>query len=104
MKLARLMGESRAVRTLVVVIATLLALCVGPANAASEPGTVTILLIGEPENLDSADSIRNLDSQVTMRNVFEPLVEINPDDRSVVPRLATSWKQIDATTWHFFLR
>jgi len=39
-----------------------------------------------------------------IKNVLETLVEVNPDDSSITPRLATSWKQIDKTTWQFSLR
>jgi len=39
-----------------------------------------------------------------MRNILETLTEMNPADSSIMPRLATSWKRIDANTWHFFLR
>ena len=104
MKLGHLIYECSSGRILLVVLAILFTLCVGPANAASEPGTVTIVLAGEPRSLDPGDNTRSLPGQVMAKNVVETLTESNPADSSIMPRLATSWKQIDANTWHFFLR
>ena len=39
-----------------------------------------------------------------MRNVVETLTELNTVDGAIMPRLALSWKQIDANTWQFSLR
>ncbi len=77
---------------------------VGPANSASESGTITIVLPGEPDGLDPGHSVGGLAGQVLLKNIMEALTEINPDDSKITPRLATSWKQIDANTWQFFLR
>jgi peptide/nickel transport system substrate-binding protein len=104
MRLFQLVYESLSGRTLLVVMVMFLTLFVRPVNSASEPGTVTVVLNGEPENLDSANSISSSSSLVFLNNIVEPLVEINPDDQSISPRLATSWKQIDAHTWQFVLR
>ena len=41
---------------------------------------------------------------VIRQNVNETLIELDPNDSSLKPRLATSWKQVDATTWRFNLR
>jgi peptide/nickel transport system substrate-binding protein len=78
--------------------------CVVPANAASEPGTITLVLAQEPVDLDPNNNTRNIEGSVLMRNIVETLTERNPVDSSIMPRLATSWKQIDANTWHFVLR
>jgi peptide/nickel transport system substrate-binding protein len=104
MKLARLFHESVSGCFLLVVMTVLFTLCVGSANSASEPGVVTIVIAVEPSNLDPGDSTRALEGQVIMKNIVEPLTEINPDDSSITPRLATAWKQIDANTWQFSLR
>jgi peptide/nickel transport system substrate-binding protein len=82
----------------------LVALCAAPASAAPEPGTVTIVLDVEPANLDPTDTPTSDVGKVLIKNVVESLTEINPDDSRILPRLATSWKQIDKTTWQFFLR
>jgi peptide/nickel transport system substrate-binding protein len=77
---------------------------VTPANSAPEPGTVTIVIPAEAINLDPLDCIRGTTGRMVLKNVAEPLVDFNINDGSLTPRLATSWKQIDAKTWHFFLR
>jgi peptide/nickel transport system substrate-binding protein len=104
MKLRHLLYEAPAGRMLLAALAILLALGAGHANAASEPGTVTIVLNAEPSNMDPGNtSISNV-GKVLLKNIAEPLTEINLADSSIMPRLATSWKQIDANTWHFVLR
>jgi peptide/nickel transport system substrate-binding protein len=89
---------------LLAIPAILLALCAGPADSAPEPGAVTVVVAMEPQNLDPHDVRTSSVSQVLMGNVVEALTEMNPADSSIMPRLALSWKQVDATTWHFFLR
>src|SRR5690606_73567 len=37
-------------------------------------------------------------------NIVETLTELDPSDSHVIPRLATSWEQINDTTWRFHLR
>jgi peptide/nickel transport system substrate-binding protein len=91
-------------RMLLAVLATLFILGVGSANSAPEPGTVTVVLGVEPRSLDPGDNRSMYPGQVMMKNVLEALTEINPVDSSIGPGLATSWKQIDSNTWHFFLR
>jgi peptide/nickel transport system substrate-binding protein len=91
-------------RFLLAVLATLFTLCVAPANGASEPGTVTLVLEAEPVNLDSGNWMSTIIGQILGKNIFEALVDIDPDDGRLVPRLANSWKQVDTRTWHFFLR
>jgi peptide/nickel transport system substrate-binding protein len=66
--------------------------------------TVTIVLSEEPENLDPCNTPRAAVGRVVLKNVVETLVEIDPDDSSMKPRLATAWKQIDPSTWQFTLR
>lgn len=104
MKSGHLNYESPLRRILLVVLAILFTFYFGPANAASEPGTVTIVLSAEPRNLDPGDSVLADEGKVLVKNILEPLTEISPTDSSVTPRLATSWKQIDANTWQLFLR
>jgi peptide/nickel transport system substrate-binding protein len=91
-------------RILLVVPAILFTLCAGPANSAPEPGTVTILLAGEPVNLDPGECTHTSEGQILKKNILETLTDRNPGNSSITPRLATSWKQIDANTWHFYLR
>jgi peptide/nickel transport system substrate-binding protein len=93
-----------AVRIILAVLMTLVTLCVGTASSASEPGAVTIVLSGEPLSVDPSETSRANGGQVLMRNVLETLTEIDPADSRVMPRLAASWKSIDANTWQFVLR
>jgi peptide/nickel transport system substrate-binding protein len=104
MKLGHHICESSSVRILVAVLAMFLTLCGGPAGAATEPGTVTIVQVVEPGNLDPTDATRGMTGQVVTKNIAEPLVEMDPADSKIYPRLATSWKQVNPTTWQFFLR
>jgi peptide/nickel transport system substrate-binding protein len=89
---------------LLVTLVIVFTLCVGPANSASEPGTVTIVLPLEPITLDAVNTSSETDGRVLLKNVVETLTILNRADSSITPGLATSWKQIDAKTWHFFLR
>ncbi len=103
-KLGHVIYEPPSDRIFLMVLAILFTLCVGSANSASDTGTVTIVLAAEPFTLDPGFNTGMLPGQVMRKNIFEPLTEINPADSSITPRLATSWKQIDANTWQFFLR
>ncbi len=103
-KLGRLNYETLTGRILPVALAILFLFCVGPAYSASDPGTVTIVLAAEPFTLDPGYNTTLLPGQVMRKNIFESLTDISPTDSSISPRLATSWKQIDANTWHFLLR
>ena len=76
----------------------------GQANAQAKPGWVTIVLEEEPEGLDGCNANRSTPGRVIRQNVVETLTEINPDDGSITPLLATSWERINDTTWRFKLR
>jgi peptide/nickel transport system substrate-binding protein len=64
-------------------------------------GSITAGITGQPDNLDPATNVGYAGVQV-YDNVFNKLVDI---DRSgtVVPQLATAWKQIDDNVWEFNL-
>ena len=96
--------KTAAVMILLVALAMVVALGAGSAGAASEPGTVTIVLGSEPENLDPGTTSEGNVGLVLLKNVLEPLTEVSPVDSKVIPRLATAWKQTDANTWQFTLR
>jgi peptide/nickel transport system substrate-binding protein len=91
-------------RILLIVLLMLFTLSAIPANSASEPGTVAIVFRAEPANLDPGDNLSSNVGMVVMKNIYEPLIEVNADDERIIPRLATSWKQVDKNTWHFTLR
>ena len=100
----RLMYASRLGKMFLVVLAILSPLCVGPVYSASESGTITIVLPAEPATLDPSENTSLIEGKVTAKNIYESLVAFDADDSRISPCLATSWKQIDATTWRFFLR
>ena len=104
MKFSNLRYPSLAGPMLLVFLAILVFLPVGRAYAASEPGTVTIVLEADPRSLDPGETTRSVEGQVMNKNVFESLTVISPTDSSISPGLAHAWKQIDANTWHFFPR
>jgi peptide/nickel transport system substrate-binding protein len=72
--------------------------------AEAQDRSVTIVL---PEGLDIVDPChvsRSNIGRVLKQNVVETLTEINPEDGSITPRLATEWEPVDDDTWRFHLR
>jgi peptide/nickel transport system substrate-binding protein len=98
------MCTSRFGKILLMAVAMLLPLGVGPAYPASEPGTITIVLSTEPPMLDSGETSTSSMGKVIAKNIFETLVTFDVDTGQVSPCLATAWKQLDPTTWQFTLR
>jgi peptide/nickel transport system substrate-binding protein len=103
-RISRLLYEVCSGRIPLMVLAILFTLCAGQAISAPDSRSVTIVLQSEPDSVDPGNTVRILVGQVIMKNVLETLTEMNHADSSIAPRLATSWKQIDPNTWHFFLR
>ena len=75
---------------------------VGPALAADTD--VTIVLNEELDNVEPCMSSQSNIGRVLLQNVSETLTELNPDNGSLMPRLAESWEQVDVDTWRFHLR
>jgi len=75
---------------------------INPASAASK--TVTIVLSEEPDVIDPCESTRSNVGRIVKQNIAETLIEIDPANGNIRPRLATSWKQTDKLTWQFELR
>jgi peptide/nickel transport system substrate-binding protein len=96
--------KTSSVRVPLLALMILFTFCGAQADAASEPGTIIIVIMTEPLNLDPGNTNIGVNGQVLTRNVLESLTVKDPADSSIMPGLATSWKQLDATTWHFFLR
>jgi peptide/nickel transport system substrate-binding protein len=72
--------------------------------AAQEPtsgGTLRAALTGEPDSLDPATSTIYTGAQV-YDNIFEKLVNLD-ENNELYGELATSWEQVDDTTWVFDL-
>jgi len=65
---------------------------------------ITVILPGEPHDIEGCDGSRSVQGRVVKFNVVESLIQKNPADGVLKPRLATSWKQIDPLTWEFKLR
>ncbi|EJT06362.1 ABC transporter substrate-binding protein [Rhizobium sp. CCGE 510] len=73
-----------------------------PAHSASDK--LTVVVTDEPKSLDPCDTDLSGNSRVVHNNITEALVNLSPKDGSVVPSLATAWRQVDALTWEFKLR
>jgi peptide/nickel transport system substrate-binding protein len=71
---------------------------------AAEGGAITIVLSEEPDIIDPCEASRSNVGRVVKQNITETLTEIDPDDGSITPRLATEWEQLDDLTWRFKLR
>lgn len=94
----------RQLGTTAVSVAALMTMALIAPGAAFAQRTITIVLPEEPDSLDNCNSARSAVGRVIRQNVNETLIELDPNDSSLKPRLATSWKQLDATTWRFNLR
>lgn len=70
--------------------------------AYAEP--ITVVLDTEPDQLDPCQTAKSQVGKVIKQNIVQTLTEVNPEDGSVQPLLATSWEQVDDLTWHFELR
>jgi len=73
-----------------------------PAYAAGKD--LTVVLSEEPDIVDPCEATRSNVGRIVKQNVSETLVEIDPKDGSIKPRLATGWKQTDNLTWNFDIR
>ncbi len=84
--------------------AALLSLALYAPSTALAQKTITIVIPEEPDSLDSCNSARSAVGRVIRENVVESLIELDPNDGKLIPRLATSWQQMNPTTWRFKLR
>lgn len=89
---------------LMVILAMVFTLCVGPVHSAPAPGTITIVLQDEPQSIDPQMTSTSDVGKPLLQNVVETLTELNAETGEIMPRLATSWKKVDANTWQFSLR
>jgi peptide/nickel transport system substrate-binding protein len=74
-----------------------------PALAAEE-GEIVVVLSEEPDMVDPCEASRSNVGRIVKQNITETLTEIDPDDGSITPRLATAWEQVDDLTWRFELQ
>ncbi|KMK69071.1 ABC transporter substrate-binding protein [Puniceibacterium sp. IMCC21224] len=75
-----------------------------PLLAQANSQSVTIVMPGSPDRLDPCETPRSLVGRIIKQNVVETLVELDYQNASTLPRLATSWEQTSPTEWVFHLR
>jgi len=73
-------------------------------SAHAQDRDITVVLSEEPDMIDPCEASRSNVGRVVKQNITETLTEIDPDDGSITPRLATAWEQVDELTWRFRLR
>jgi peptide/nickel transport system substrate-binding protein len=100
--------ERRRARTAVAGAAALACLAtascgIKPATAERDPGTLVIDTANYPSTLDPGKQY-DADTYAVYRNIFDQLLRRDPRTQKLVPWLATSWRQTDATTWRFTMR
>ena len=69
-------------------IAALMTIALLPGTAFAQR-TITIVIPEEPDSLDNCNSARSAVGRVISQNVNETLIELDPNDSSLKPRLAT---------------
>jgi peptide/nickel transport system substrate-binding protein len=75
----------------------------GAAHADSKNNTLSIAL-SEPIDGVSEFYSSSDESQLHTRAVLDRLLSVDNTEGKLLPNLATSWKQVDPTTWDFTLR
>ncbi len=87
-------------------VVALAALLPQVANAQTKANDkwATIVLPAEPNDIEPCHSSRAFEGRVVKYNITETLIQKNPADGKLIPRLALSWEPVDATTWRFKLR
>lgn len=74
----------------------------GTNNASPNNGTLTIANATDIESFDFHNNNTTVSESVLV-NMFDYLIK-NDNDGNKLPVLATSWEQVDDTTWRFVLR
>ena len=73
------------------------------AYAQGGGGELVVVANQEPQHMQAQVTYKEINS-VGLRNVIEQLTRIDDNTGEVLPMLATSWKQVSPTVWHFKLR
>lgn len=89
-------------RFFVILVVALLGVAVGPGIAQDTGGTITWGVKTEATGMDVQTNGQTPSRQL-FNFVYEQLVDLD-EDLNVVPGLATSWEQVDETTYRFNLR
>jgi len=84
--------------------AVALAAMVATSAADAQDRSIRLVMPEEPDIVDPCHSTRSNIGRIVKQNIAETLTEIDPDDASITPRLATAWEQVDELTWRFELR
>jgi peptide/nickel transport system substrate-binding protein len=74
------------------------------ASTAASADTLRIVLQEEPPTLEACDVSMTSIGVVTRSNITEPLMERNPSEGTLEPKLADSWTQVSDREWTFALR
>ncbi|MDR0217891.1 MAG: ABC transporter substrate-binding protein [Enterobacteriaceae bacterium] len=108
-KMMSILIKNRAVRILICSISLILgsttysfAAVVPPGTSLAEKQEITRNNFSEPRSLDPQQSEGSSEFDI-LRDFFEPLVEVDRNDK-IVPALAESWETQDNKTWVFHLR
>jgi peptide/nickel transport system substrate-binding protein len=72
-------------------------------SADADPTAIVVVVPTEPDTLEPCESSNESIGRVVKLNVNETLLDIDPADGKLLPRLATSWEQRDPQTWRFKL-
>lgn len=73
------------------------------ARAADDSTAIVVVVPTEPDTLETCESSNESIGRITKENINETLLDIDPKDGTLIPRLATSWERIDPQTWRFKL-
>ena len=83
-------------------IALLVALALSAASLAADAKTLRWAGRGDPQTMDPYSQNENLTNNINGL-IYDTLV-MRDKDLKVIPGLATSWEQVNPTTWRFKLR
>jgi peptide/nickel transport system substrate-binding protein len=97
-----MMRRLSVVLVVLMVLLSVLAAC-GGAAAPAAAGQIVIAIGGDPSTLDP-QAADDGNERAVNENIYETLVARDPKTMELVPNLAESWKELDATTWEFKLR
>ncbi len=71
---------------------------------AQEDTSIVIVAPTEPDTLEPCESSNEDIGRIVKQNINETLTDVDPTDGTALPRLATSWEEIDPQTWRIMLR
>jgi peptide/nickel transport system substrate-binding protein len=97
-----MMRKSATLLAVLTMLSLLLFACGGP-QAAAPTGSIVIAIGGDPSTLDP-QAADDGNERAVNDNIYETLIARDPKTTELVPGLAESWKEVDATTWELKLR